>query len=152
VRTGGTTLDDDRAIALFGVPSTTWYPCTSSVLIRRDVFEDIGNFTETFAGGYEDMVFHSKVFLQSPVFVASECWDLYRQHPASYWAVARRTGQHHLYEPNPLYRTFLKWLEEYVSKKGAKDTKLWKVLQKELWPYRHPKLYRLFALPRHLIR
>jgi len=147
-----TLVQPPTLLALFLRDENTYYPCTSSVLIRREVFEEIGRFKEDFRGGYEDMVFHSKVFLKAPIFVASECWDLYRQHPDSYWAVARKTGQHHLYEPNPQYQAFLNWLTEHLSEQGVKDTKLWKALQKELWPYHHPRLYRLFAAPRHLIR
>jgi len=147
-----TLVQPPTLLTLFLRDENSYYPCTCSVLIRREVFKEIGRFKEDFRGGYEDMVFHSKVFLEAPVFVAGECWDQYRQHPDSCWAVARKRGQHHLYEPNPLYRTFLKWLEEYLFEKGVKDTKLWKALQKELWPYHHPRLYRLFAAPRHLIR
>jgi len=145
-------VEPPTLLTLFLRDENSYYPCTCSVLIRREVFEEIGRFKEDFRGGYEDMVFHSKVFLEAPVFVAGECWDQYRQHPDSCWAVARKTGQHHLYEPNPLYRSFLDWLTEYLFEKGVKDTKLWKALQKELWPYHHPRLYRLFAAPRHLIR
>ena len=36
---------------------------------------------------------------------------------------------------------YLNWLEGYLSELGIKDTRLWKVLQKELFQYRHPFLW-----------
>jgi glycosyltransferase involved in cell wall biosynthesis len=63
------------------------YPCTCSILIRRHIFEEVGGFEEDFRDAHEDMVFHSKVFLKSPVYVSSKCWDRYRMHQDSYWRI-----------------------------------------------------------------
>jgi glycosyltransferase involved in cell wall biosynthesis len=35
------------------------------------------------------------------------------------------------------------WLEEYLPGEGFKGTKVWSVLQRKLWFYRHPFLYRM---------
>lgn len=120
------------------------YPCTCSILIRRQVFEDIGGLEEDFRNAHEDMVFHSKVFLKAPVYVSSECWDRYRMHPDSYWrradmqgkgAEIRRTG----------YLKYLTWLETYLLEQKIKNPEVWKALKKALLPYRHPILFRLIS-------
>jgi SAM-dependent methyltransferase len=90
---------------------------------------------------FEDQVFCAKVCLQKPVFVSSHCWYWYRQHPDSCCATDRRG------KPTAQYRAawlvLLKWLEEYLSKQGIKDSETWAALHKELRPYRHPILSRL---------
>jgi glycosyltransferase involved in cell wall biosynthesis len=48
-------------------------PCPSSALVRRITTERVGEFEEAFRGMYEDQVFFSKVCLQAPIFVSSEC-------------------------------------------------------------------------------
>lgn len=113
-------------------------PCTCSVLMRREVIERVGGFEETFRGMYEDQAFFAKVCLQAPVFVASECWAKYRQHPASNCSIAQKTGQN-----NTARAIFLNWLAAYLNKQGIKDTELCRALQSELWPYRHPIPYGL---------
>lgn len=124
------------------------YPCTCSILIRRQVFKDIGGFEEDFRNAHEDMVFHSKVFLKAPVYVSSECWDKYRMHPDSYWrsldmqekeVEIRRIG----------YLKYLTWLETYLSEKEIKNPEVWKALKKELFLYHHPMLHRLIIFIHH---
>ncbi|HST23429.1 MAG TPA: glycosyl transferase family 2, partial [Blastocatellia bacterium] len=45
--------------------------------------------------------------------------------------------------PNPLRRMYLIWVESYLLQERANDREVWRTLRKELWPYRHPVLYRL---------
>ncbi|MDJ0619018.1 MAG: glycosyltransferase family A protein [Calothrix sp. MO_192.B10] len=123
------------------------YPCTCSILIRRQVFENIGGFEENFCNAHEDMVFHSKVFLQAPVYVSSECWDKYRIHPDSYWRRADMQGKG--IEIRRIgHLKYLNWLEAYLSKNKIKHLKVWKALKKALLPYRYPILYQLIILMR----
>ncbi len=121
-------------------------PTTCGVLIRREVIESIGGFEESFRSIYEDQAFFAKLCLKAPVFVESGCWDKYRQHSDSNCYVAQKTGQFNFSEPNPARLTFLNWLADYLSKQGFKNTEVWQALQKALWPYHHPTLYRLSKL------
>ncbi|MDJ0619012.1 MAG: glycosyltransferase family A protein [Calothrix sp. MO_192.B10] len=113
-------------------------PCVCSLMIKRDLLEAIGGFEESFRGLYEDQVFYAKVCLQAPVFVASECWAKYRQHPNSCCAMAQNTEQE---EKSRLF--FLNWLEQYLTEKQIKDQEVWQTLREKLWPYRHPILSKL---------
>lgn len=124
------------------------YPCTCSILIRRQVFEDIGGFEENFRNAHEDMVFHSKVFLKAPVYVSSQCWDRYRIHPDSYWRSADRQGKGIEIRRIGHFK-YLIWLENYLSEKQIKDPLVWKELKKALWPHQHPKLYGFVVGIRH---
>jgi glycosyltransferase involved in cell wall biosynthesis len=122
------------------------YPCTCSILIRRRVFEDenIGGFEEDFRDAHEDMVFHSKVFLNAPVYVASECWDKYRIHPDSYWRKADREGR-----GTEVRRVghlkYLKWLEHYLRDRNIKNIQIWLALKKAQLFYKQPILYYLIV-------
>lgn len=118
------------------------YPCTCSILIRRWVFADrnIGGFEEDFRDAHEDMVFHSKVFLNAPVYVASECWDKYRIHPDSYWRKADREGR-----GTEVRRVghlkYLKWLEHYLRDRHISNVRVWFALKKAQLFYKQPILY-----------
>jgi len=118
----------------------------SGYLIRRKTVEAVGGFEEDFLGLNEDQVFCAKVCLNETVFVSGQCWYKYRQHPDSACAVAKTTAQWH-----PTRLMFLNWLEGYLSRQGARNTEVWKVLKKELWPYRHPALHRLFSRGRYRV-
>lgn len=113
-------------------------PC--DVLARREIVEAVGGYEESFRGMFEDQVFHAKLCLRSDAFVSSECWYRYRQHPDACTA-AHRGGE---YRSTRL--TFLNWMKEYLSDQSARNLEVWKVLHRQLWPYRHPLLYRLRRL------
>jgi len=101
-------------------------PSLSNLLSRREAVGRIGGFEEAFRGVCEDQTFLAKVYLNEPIFVASECWDRYRQHPDSCCAVMARTGQH-----LSAQLSYLEWLEEYLSAQGVKDAEVWKLLREE---------------------
>lgn len=132
------------------------YPCTCSVLIRKDVFKDVGGFEETFRDLYDDVVFFVKVFLKAPVFVADACWSRYRLHSSerfssSYYR-AIKAGQWHPFLPNPSRLTLLNWLEGYLLEQEIKDIRVWNALRRVQRPYRYPHFYRMLGLLRNLIR
>ena len=110
-------------------------PAPSDILLRREIIARVNGFENSFHGLYEDMAFFTKVCLYAPIFVAGECWSRHRQHENSACSVGKKTGAY-----RSGYPVFLNWAEQYLSKQGAKNTELWKVLQKQLWPYRHPIL------------
>jgi glycosyltransferase involved in cell wall biosynthesis len=122
-------------------------PCPSDVVMRREVIESVGGFDEVFRVTYEDQAVFAKICLNRYVFVANQCWDRYRRHQDSVCSIARKTGRAH---SNRLF--FLNWLESYLSTQGAEQTEIWRVLQKELWAYRHPHLWGLTSRAQHPAR
>jgi len=118
-------------------------PCTCSVLLRRKVVEQVGGFEETFRGLYEDQAFFAKLCLSAPVYVSSVCSAKYRQHPKSSLSVNEQTGQYQSARP-----VFLNWLSAYLSKQGIQDAVVWQALHREMWPYQHPGLYRMYTIAR----
>lgn len=121
----------------------------AGMLVRRQTIEKLGGFEDMFRGLYEDQVFCAKICLQFPVFVASQWWYKYRQHPNSCCAIAQATRSDYWNLGRP---AFLKWLESYLSQKGYKNTESWQVLQKEIWPYRHPIVNYLLNRTHRLLR
>jgi len=123
---------------------------TCSVLIRRELIEEIDGFEESFRGMFEDQVFFAKIYLKAPVFVESGCWDRYRQHPNSTCNVALAKGQFHSSKPNPTHLAFLNWLENYMTKQNIKDAEVWQALREQKWPYQYPALYLLKRINKKL--
>jgi hypothetical protein len=121
----------------------------SCILARRENVERIGGFEEAFRGVLqvtEDQVFNAKMCLEAPVIVVREFFEKYRQHPDSCCSIAKSSGRY------KVRLTYLKWLERYLLDIGVKDPKLWKVLRRELLPYKHPRLHRLLSSYKYLIK
>ena len=116
-------------------------PCPSNILLRREAVERVGGFEESFCGMYqhcEDQAFLAKVYASVPVFVAGECWDRYRQHPQSISSKTKQSGDGYY-----VWQFYLNWLEAHLMKSGVNDASVWRALEKELMPYRHPMRLRL---------
>lgn len=113
-------------------------PCPSNLIFRKGAVSDLGGFEEEFVGLYDDQVFLAKVFLNLPVFVASQCWDRYRQHADSICAVQTRLGRE-----RDIRFSYLRWLERYLSAQGVDDEIIWKYVRRSFWPFRHPVLGRM---------
>jgi glycosyltransferase involved in cell wall biosynthesis len=101
-------------------------PCTCSMLIRREVLEQLGGFEERFRGMYEDQAFVAKLCLEHAVVASDECSYRYRQHPDSACAVAERTGAR-----LDARTVFLDWLEGYLRERGLDDPRIWSALGAE---------------------
>jgi glycosyltransferase involved in cell wall biosynthesis len=123
-------------------------PGTCSVLIRREIFEKVGEFEESFRGMFEDRVFFSKVYLKVPVFITSEYWDKYRRHPDSTCSVASQ--QLSLWRPEPAHLTFLNWMADYFSQEKVKDFRIWWSLQRRLWLHGNRLLFLLHKIKQKL--
>jgi glycosyltransferase involved in cell wall biosynthesis len=115
------------------------------VMVRKEAVESIGGYEESFKGMYEDQVFHSKLCLKFPAFVASEVWYRYRQHPHACSSVSHESGQY-----VHARQKFLNWLEGYFGVQGDSDIQLWKILRQEIWGLRHPFLRGIIRRIRHI--
>jgi hypothetical protein len=122
-------------------------PSPCDIMVRREVVDGVGGFEESFRSLYEDQVFYAKVCLKAPVFVSDQCWARYRQHQESACSVARKIGLNHT-----AHRTFLNWVESYLSKQAVNNAEVWETLQNSLRPYRQPILRRLSVCGQHRIR
>jgi glycosyltransferase involved in cell wall biosynthesis len=128
-------------------------PATCSVLVRRSTVDAVDGFVSTFHDLYEDQAFFYKVALRFPIFAEGRAWDRYRRHPGSVVEVRIREGTHaDDYRPVPSRRAFLAWLDGYFREEGIDDPGLRRLLDHELFPYRHPRRHaaaeRLRALAR----
>jgi glycosyltransferase involved in cell wall biosynthesis len=103
-------------------------PCTCSILVRREVIQEIGGFEESFRGMYEDQAFYAKICLSAPVLATADSLAWYRQHPASHSSEAIRSGE--LFSTQ---YTFLKWLEKYCSDHAIQDETVSQMIRRQLW-------------------
>jgi glycosyltransferase involved in cell wall biosynthesis len=124
-------------------------PPPSDILLRLDAIARIGGFEEGFRGAYqlyEDQAFFAKLYLNTSVYAANQCWDKYRLHPDSCGSVVNKAGKYHT-----VRQFFLQWLEKYLSDRGIKDAEVSKALQKALWVYRYPILFKLKEFTQRLL-
>ncbi len=127
-------------------------PCTCSVMVRLEMVRKVGGFEDGFPNMYDDQVFYAKVCLAAPVFVASACWDRYRQHPDSSCHRAIKTGHYNPGRPHPARLSFLRWLESYMAEQRIEDCEVWLTVQGELQRYCRTGWMGLGNHGRHLLR
>jgi hypothetical protein len=121
-------------------------PCTCSILARREVVQSVGGFEESARAPYGDQIFYAKMCLSSAVLVMGACWDLYRQRGASLsHSPSVDEGREHR-------RSYLEWLEGYLTRQGIQEEAVWRALRREQWKNRHPALARSLRVPRRLAR
>lgn len=131
------TIAPPRMLATFLRDGGT-VPCMGSVLARREAIEQVGGWEESFHHICTDQVFHAKLSLHFPVFVADGCWDRYRQHEGSACHTVERAGQ-----SEAAFARYLLWLEGYLVQQRVRDADVWAALREALRPYRHPWMHRL---------
>jgi glycosyltransferase involved in cell wall biosynthesis len=125
-------------------------PCPSDILVRRSALEAVGGFEECFderAPTYEDIALFSKIFLNFPVYVSNECWELYRRHDQSIWSRAMQDGS------DERSRAFYcEWMRDYLQAHRISEPEVWELLEKITWRYRHPRLFRSLSAARAALR
>ena len=92
-------------------------PPPSDILLRRDVVLSVSGFEASFRGPlmlYEDQAFLSKVYRSHPVYVASACWDRYRQRADSIVATTTAAGRYWQVRSH-----FLQWLQRDLVRTGG---------------------------------
>jgi glycosyltransferase involved in cell wall biosynthesis len=113
-------------------------PCMGSVLARRRAIEQVGGWEDTFRQVCTDQVFHAKLALHVPIFVADGCWDRYRQHDDSACHTVERAGR-----MDAAFLTYLTWLERYLARQQVADRDLRAALRAALRRHRHPWIARV---------
>lgn len=71
-------------------------------------------------------MFLSKVWLAAPVFVSETCLHKYRQHPASWCARARQSGEYYSARAH-----FTEWLTSYLRSLDTVDPRVWEALEQD---------------------
>lgn len=136
------TLVYPPTLAMNLLKGLTQTPTTCNAILRRDVFDRVGNFDEHYHDIFEDQVFFVKVELNFPVFVADNLWANYRQHPGSSF-----NQFNHALQENPELRCkvrlqFFSWVWSYTIHQTNPDDEILqylrtrnKALKKQLWWY-----------------
>lgn len=151
-------VQKDRVWNNFGVPINTLMqppqlltiflrdggtvPCMGSVLARRRAINAVGGWENSFKYIYTDQVFHAKMCLNWPVYIANGCWDKYRQHPDSACHIVERANKTH-----EARHHFLMWLEKYLIEQGAnKNRDLWEAFKQSTRPFKQTYFNKLATL------
>jgi glycosyltransferase involved in cell wall biosynthesis len=122
----------------------------STLLVRREVFDRVGGFEESFLGPvqtWEDVAFLSKVQLSEPILVAAECWVRYRRHDRSLLSVMVNSGQ---LEAGRAF--YLQWLNAYLDSRQIQSPEVRQAVHRAMWPIRHPLLHRMGEAARSVSR
>ncbi len=117
-------------------------PLTCGVLIRRQVIEEVGYFDAEVSFLNEDGPFFARIYLKVPVFMESNCWDRYRQHSHNTTVIAKAQGRWFDDGPQPVHLAEMTLLEKYLKQEGVTDPEIWQAMNQQLFPYRHPYLYK----------
>ena len=109
------------------------------LLIKKEAVSAVGGYEDFFPGMYEDQVFHAKLCLNFPAYVADYCWCRYRQHDEACTFKTHDTDRGYF----TARKTFLVWLQDYLQQ--AQDTKVLPIVKQELWHYQYPILSRIMS-------
>jgi glycosyltransferase involved in cell wall biosynthesis len=90
-------------------------PSPSDLLIRREAYDAVGGFEESFTGAFEDQAFLSKIYLERTVYFATKVWLDYRLHEKSCMAETRRAGMQHLAKLR-----FMTWFDHYLTRSSRR--------------------------------
>jgi glycosyltransferase involved in cell wall biosynthesis len=116
-------------------------PSVNTVIIRSDLVRKFGGWVDSFRIAYTDQVFLVKSYLHGSTYVASNCWDMYRQRPdsSSHKALAGRGYRE-------VRLKFLLWFEGYLRECGLGGSEAGRLVRQAIWVHRHPVLVRALNL------
>jgi hypothetical protein len=117
------------------------------MILRAHAVQRVGGFVDEYRDVYEDQVFIAKLTLASSILFVDRRWDLYRQHPDSVYAAAKKEGM------RMSRLRFLTWLEDYLSHTSfADDARLRQALRAALRRSRHPRVFGAIDRARDALR
>jgi glycosyltransferase involved in cell wall biosynthesis len=120
-------------------------PSMNTVVVRADVVDRVRGWEEKFRV-YEDQVFLVKVYLNTKVYISSQCCDRYRQRSNSNMTLELSGRQYDIAR-----RKFLEWFDAYLLERNLNQGDVWRLLQQELFQYRRPLLYRMTRAGRRIL-
>lgn len=97
---------------------------TCSVIIRKDTFNKVGGYVDSFTKNFEDHVLFLKICLEDTVYISSRCWSKYRRHIES-----STKHKNSAYERKFLRILLYSWFEHYMSDKKNKYPQIWDSMQ-----------------------
>jgi glycosyltransferase involved in cell wall biosynthesis len=116
-------------------------PCPSGLLFKKQAWQAVGGFEESFKGIYqlyEDQSFLSKIYLTQPIYISGACHNWYRQRRGSITQSVKAKGHYH-----NARRFFLEWLAAYSLTQSLSTPHLQQLLAKALRPYHAPFWHRV---------
>ena len=112
-------------------------PSINTVMVRSALVQKIGGWVDSFQLAYTDQAFLVKCYLYGSTYVASDCWDMYRQ---------RSDSSSHRALTGSGYREvrfqFLLWFDRYLRECGLEHSEAARHLRRARWAHRHPMLVR----------
>jgi glycosyltransferase involved in cell wall biosynthesis len=129
------TVVDPPAMLLAVLRRGAYSTPVCSLLVRREVAQELGGSEAAFTGMYEDQVLLSKLYLTRTIVLEDAPTALYRQHAGSSTAQAIRQGLYHPGSENPSREVFLRWLVKQQSTGAEPDPQVAAALQASLRPY-----------------
>jgi hypothetical protein len=111
------------------------------LIFRRDVALALGGIPAVFCADrqlYEDQAFLVKFYLSETIYVSSEIWDRYREHPTSCCAKVIGAGKY-----DAVRGFFLNWFADYLWQQRCADPRIWWHLKRAQLPYQHPYYQRV---------
>jgi hypothetical protein len=86
------------------------------MLVRRETFEQLGGFEESFQNVYEDATFDLKVALNATILATPTVSTWWRRHDDSHTAVSLRRGTF-----SEASEQFTHWATRYIEGSGVED-------------------------------
>jgi len=100
-------------------------PCMCGIIVRKEVLLKHGGFEEAFSSMYEDQVFLSKIYLHEPVFISSNCNNLYRQRSDSMMNISHQKGEYY-----SIRKKFLLWYKDFYLKSSVNNEQIHQLIRK----------------------